>query len=51
MKRKLKKLLRDNLWVLILMIDIAALALFAYMMFGWVFEIARFQIFMAAYTG
>lgn len=51
MKRRIKKLVRNNLWVLILLLDIAMLALFTYMMFGWVFEIAQFQIFMSAYTG
>lgn len=44
-------MIKDNLWVLILLIDIATFALLAYMMIGWTFEIVQFQIFMSTYTG
>lgn len=46
MKRRIKKMLKNNAWVIIALIDVAMLVTFFYMMFCWIVDVAMFQTFM-----
>ena len=49
--KKIKAFLRNNLWVVVALVDVAMLLLFFYMLFGWVIEIADFYTIMANIAG
>lgn len=48
MKRRIKRMLKNNAWVFIALIDMAMIAMFLYMMFCWFMDIAVFRAFMQA---
>lgn len=51
MKKRIKKILWDNLWVLILLVDVMMLGLCTYKMMELSIWFAEFQNFMSIYAG
>lgn len=51
MKKKIKNFLKDNAWVIIAGVDVAALIWFFYMLFGYAWETAQFYVVMRAIAG
>ena len=51
MKKRIKRFLKNNAWVIVAIIDMAALLAFFYMIFGFLWETAQFYVVMNSLAG
>lgn len=49
--KRFKKLLEENIWAIVAIMDIAIMLMLFYMGFSWAFEVARFRAVMNILAG
>ena len=49
--KRFKKLLEENIWAIVAIMDIAIILILFYMVFGWAFEVAQFHAVMNILAG
>lgn len=49
--KRFKKLLKENIWAIVAIMDIAIILTLFYMVFGWAFEVAQFRAVMNILAG